>query len=149
MQKYKNDFILFFFRIFTSFSLTNKMSNIDIHKDCAICFERLSIDKISWLPCVHAFHTKCVNEWVNCSEVPSCPLCRCIIENTQPTSPKKSVRQNLLGQFNQAASSPQPRQTRYTRITRRDYASAYQRWLLNVVNDDNDQHEHWSPTSMV
>jgi len=55
--------------------------------DCSICLESLSIhpdgtyidpsvteDSIGMLPCGHAFHTECINEWLQ--HEARCPLCR-------------------------------------------------------------------------
>merc|ERR1712224_840989 len=55
--------------------------------DCSICLESLSVrpdgtsvdraaraDSIGMLPCGHAFHTECINEWLQ--HEARCPLCR-------------------------------------------------------------------------
>ena len=44
-------------------------------KNCAICLENYKIgDKISYLPCFHSYHSKCIKKWLKCSKI--CPLCK-------------------------------------------------------------------------
>ena len=45
------------------------------NKKCAICLEDYKIgDKISYLPCFHLYHYKCIKKWLKCST--KCPLCK-------------------------------------------------------------------------
>jgi len=45
-------------------------------KDCNICLESYNInDDITFLPCNHFFHKKCIHHWA-CNEKISCPVCR-------------------------------------------------------------------------
>jgi hypothetical protein len=47
--------------------------------DCPICFEPL-IGNISCLvPCLHQFHTQCLDDW--CIARPICPMCEAVIIN--------------------------------------------------------------------
>ena len=46
---------------------------------CAICLETISIgDKISYLPCIHLFHSSCIKNWVRIKN--KCPICNNIIK---------------------------------------------------------------------
>ena len=49
--------------------------NIEIEKNkCIICLNNYKIhDKISYLPCLHLFHSACIKEWLKRSN--KCPLC--------------------------------------------------------------------------
>lgn len=48
--------------------------------NCIICLD--NIDNPKFLPCLHSFHTKCINKWI--SEKPYCPICKIpIIINTE------------------------------------------------------------------
>ena len=43
--------------------------------NCAICLEDYKLgDKISYLPCFHFYHYKCIKKWLKCST--KCPLCK-------------------------------------------------------------------------
>lgn len=62
----------------------NIIPGIPFEVDCPICEDRLAVteppDKgmelLSVLPCGHAFGHKCVSEWVDHAEEPTCPTCR-------------------------------------------------------------------------
>ena len=42
---------------------------------CSICLEDYKLgDKISYLPCFHLYHYKCIKKWLKCST--KCPLCK-------------------------------------------------------------------------
>ena len=44
-------------------------------KNCAICLENYKIgDTISYLPCFHSYHSKCIKKWLKGSKI--CPLCK-------------------------------------------------------------------------
>jgi hypothetical protein len=44
-------------------------------KKCSICLEKFSVgNKISYLPCCHYFHSKCIKQWLKKSK--TCPLCK-------------------------------------------------------------------------
>ena len=44
-------------------------------KKCTICLDNYKIgDKISYLPCFHLYHSKCIKKWLKCSKI--CPLCK-------------------------------------------------------------------------
>ena len=44
-------------------------------KDCVICLSNFVLgDKIKRLPCLHIFHTDCIEDWLHNSEL--CPLCK-------------------------------------------------------------------------
>ena len=46
---------------------------------CAICLENFSInDKISYLPCIHFFHSSCIKNWIRIKD--RCPICNNIIK---------------------------------------------------------------------
>lgn len=51
-------------------------------RDCAICFERISVDQ-KLLRCGHQFHGGCVDQWFCRQKHRSCPLCR------TPVTPKQ------------------------------------------------------------
>ena len=50
--------------------------DIEIEKNkCIICLNNYKIhDKISYLPCLHLFHSGCIKEWLKRSNI--CPLCK-------------------------------------------------------------------------
>ena len=52
------------------------IENILINKDkCIICLNNYIIhDKISYLSCLHLFHSRCIKEWLKISN--KCPLCK-------------------------------------------------------------------------
>ena len=41
--------------------------------ECSICFEKLT-SNVTILPCIHKYHSNCINEWHNHSY--TCPQCR-------------------------------------------------------------------------
>ena len=46
---------------------------------CAICLENFSIgDKISYLPCIHFFHSSCIKNWIRIKN--KCPICNNIMQ---------------------------------------------------------------------
>lgn len=45
-----------------------------ITMECSICFE--DINRAKTLGCGHAFHPKCINQWIKVGRNRSCPLCR-------------------------------------------------------------------------
>ena len=46
---------------------------------CVICLENFSIgDKISYLPCIHFFHSPCIKNWARIKN--KCPICNNIIK---------------------------------------------------------------------
>ena len=46
---------------------------------CAICLENFSIgDKISYLPCIHLFHSSCIKNWIRIKN--KCPICNNIMQ---------------------------------------------------------------------
>ena len=56
----------------------NQIKNINAYneyKNCSICLENYELgDKISYLPCFHFYHSKCIKKWLKCSK--RCPLCK-------------------------------------------------------------------------
>ena len=52
-------------------------SGIKVHTpkilNCAICLEDIE-SEVQFLPCIHAFHGECINEWIR--EQPVCPICK-------------------------------------------------------------------------
>ena len=57
--------------------IDDKMAkNIDIgNNKCIICLNNYMIhDKISYLPCFHLFHSRCIKEWIKRSN--KCPICK-------------------------------------------------------------------------
>jgi hypothetical protein len=45
------------------------------NKQCPICLDNYKIkDKISYLPCFHLYHYKCIKKWLKTSKI--CPLCK-------------------------------------------------------------------------
>ena len=52
-------------------NISNKLQN----NKCAICLDDLSKGKhISYLPCCHVYHSKCIKKWLKVSNL--CPLCK-------------------------------------------------------------------------
>ena len=48
---------------------------------CNICMDEYMInDKLTSLPCKHAFHTDCIKNWL-CNEKVTCPTCRKDVRN--------------------------------------------------------------------
>ncbi|XP_074033500.1 uncharacterized protein [Leptinotarsa decemlineata] len=46
-------------------------------KSCRICFRRLSILPVEYLPCSHVFHEACVGKWMEANpHNKTCPICR-------------------------------------------------------------------------
>lgn len=44
-------------------------------KSCSICLDNYKInDKISYLPCFHCYHSKCIKKWLKRTKI--CPLCK-------------------------------------------------------------------------
>ena len=44
-------------------------------QNCSICLENYKRgDKITYLPCFHLYHSKCIKKWLKCSK--KCPLCK-------------------------------------------------------------------------
>ena len=61
------------------------------NKKCVICLEEfVSKEKVTALPCIHFFHTPCINKWV--LKQNSCPICK--FELTQENL-KKKLKENL------------------------------------------------------
>ena len=49
------------------------------NKNCAICLDDYKIgDKITYLPCFHLYHSKCIKKWLKCSK--KCPLCKKVVK---------------------------------------------------------------------
>ena len=58
--------------------LNEQFENIEENK-CAICLEIFSIgDKVSYLPCLHYFHSSCIKNWLKIKN--KCPYCNNIIK---------------------------------------------------------------------
>ena len=59
-----------------------ELNEIFINKEeikCVICLENCSInDKISYLPCIHFFHSSCIKNWIRIKD--RCPICNNIIK---------------------------------------------------------------------
>jgi hypothetical protein len=42
---------------------------------CLVCQERIKAgDELRTLPCIHSFHSQCVDQWLNSSK--TCPVCK-------------------------------------------------------------------------
>ena len=48
--------------------------------ECVICLEELK--NPDFLPCLHSFHTECINKWIN--KNPYCPICKIPISVNTP-----------------------------------------------------------------
>jgi hypothetical protein len=49
-------------------------------KECVICLEEFMEDEyLTFLPCIHAFHSKCIKNWLKRSK--ECPICKFMITN--------------------------------------------------------------------
>jgi len=46
-------------------------------ESCSICLESKHNKRVKYLKCKHSFHVKCINTWLQKSDV--CPLCRCSV----------------------------------------------------------------------
>ena len=58
--------------------LNEKFKNKEEIK-CTICLENYAIgDKISYLPCIHFFHSSCIKNWIRIKN--KCPICNTIIK---------------------------------------------------------------------
>ena len=67
--------------------IVNKLEEVELNKQfenieeikCAICLEIFSIgDKVSYLPCLHYFHSSCIKNWIKIKN--KCPYCNNIIK---------------------------------------------------------------------
>ena len=49
-------------------------------KECSICLEEFMEDEyLTCLPCIHAFHSTCIKDWLKRSK--ECPICKFMITN--------------------------------------------------------------------
>ena len=62
---------------------------------CAICYDNLSKNTTTIEGCNHTFHSQCIHKWINNTNTPSCPLCRCQII-TRSMRSKKHIIINFL-----------------------------------------------------
>ena len=54
-------------------------------QQCAICLEAMAEgDMVKSLPCLHAFHAKCIDRWLRSSK--QCPMCKHVIANAAGVS---------------------------------------------------------------
>ncbi len=59
---------------FAEFSLVFDKRHEESQKRCLICLEAFqNNDYVGYLPCIHIFHKKCIDEWVKSKK--TCPLC--------------------------------------------------------------------------
>ncbi len=59
------------------------------HGCCTICLEEFQHrDNVKSLPCLHQFHSTCINQWLSRDSKPSCPICKSevIVEVVGPVS---------------------------------------------------------------
>ncbi|GBN23822.1 hypothetical protein AVEN_74902-1 [Araneus ventricosus] len=52
--------------------------------DCSICLDTRHRREMRYLPCLHKFHKRCINKWLNENEI--CPICRLSTEDVRYTS---------------------------------------------------------------
>ena len=51
------------------------------NKKCTICLEEFkSKEKVTALPCIHFFHTKCIKQWMENKQ--ECPVCKLELTRT-------------------------------------------------------------------
>ena len=75
LQELNNDEIL---NNLEEVELNEQFKNKEEDK-CAICLENFSIgDKVSYLPCLHYFHSTCIKNWIRIKN--KCPFCNNIIK---------------------------------------------------------------------
>ena len=56
-------------------TITNASSLPNDHSDCMVCLESFKVgDERKTLPCLHGFHSACVDKWLRTSA--SCPVCK-------------------------------------------------------------------------
>lgn len=56
-------------------TITNESSLPNDHSDCMVCLESFKVgDERKTLPCLHGFHSACVDKWLRTSA--SCPVCK-------------------------------------------------------------------------
>jgi hypothetical protein len=61
-------------------TVTNASALPNDHSDCMICLESFQVgDQRKTLPCLHGFHSACVDKWLRTSA--SCPVCKCSIRS--------------------------------------------------------------------
>ena len=75
--------------------IKNKLPNIDINEQCAICFAKLTEDqetnKYNILPCEHTFHSACIKEYLKEYDY-HCPICK---EECGEHAPKTKIDDSL------------------------------------------------------
>ena len=55
--------------------ITEQILNKSNTKTCVICQEDYNItEKICYLPCFHFYHSQCIRQWVQTSNI--CPICK-------------------------------------------------------------------------
>ena len=60
--------------IIKTFHLANSVDVVPEDESCTICLEKLKMEDVLQLSCLHFFHKSCVLEWLDLSS--SCPICR-------------------------------------------------------------------------
>ncbi|CAL1288385.1 unnamed protein product [Larinioides sclopetarius] len=79
-------------------SLNNQRLSISTRYQCPICLESTRNDEVKCLPCYHAFHPACIDQWL--IEDRRCPVCR--QEAAPPQNPRPSLnnqRQMIFGRL--------------------------------------------------
>jgi hypothetical protein len=61
--------------------------NAKLHGDCVICTEAFAVhDVVCQLPCRHIYHSTCILQWLDTSQLGTCPTCRQHISDTPSTA---------------------------------------------------------------
>lgn len=62
-------------------------------EECIICLEHINTEQPGIiLPCLHRFHSVCINEWFIKSGKRECPTCRTACPKPEKPKPKKTVK---------------------------------------------------------
>ena len=70
---------------------------------CSICLDKMqSNESIRRLPCLHTFHTQCVDMWLNhfCKGTPNCPICRINVANASINGSNNTTTKNINNNSN-------------------------------------------------
>jgi hypothetical protein len=68
--------------------------NAKLHGDCVICTETFAVhDVVCQLPCGHVHHSKCILQWLDTSQLGTCPTCRQHISETPSSTAAGGIGQ--------------------------------------------------------